>query len=329
MIEAVSRSLVLKNELSYESGKSVNGFLLARDLALSGGRLPEHVLPRNIDMNFFTQDMRFLYDQQRLDYVMSEGQRKKGYAQLKGCKPTMVGNVLEEIRRDKLERKEAVERGLSKFFDPKTGRIISTPISFGSYRSVRIFGGRELMKQGILSVLEIHTHPYSFPFSFADYNFLMIDQSIGGVGGSIILNPDYQVLAVATTQTPSLTTWEEADLFSKEWRKSFERDYKTERIKLRIKMRVLKEKGYSDERYASLIESCYEAAGKRDFTNLSFLTAQLDEIRKLRERDNDLNDLVVANHNKMVIHGSLEFARTIGLKLYISSDVQNFSAFSA
>lgn len=237
------------------------------------------------------------------------------------------------------------ERGCFLCHERKTGVFGASQINFGNYAEAtyNIF---ELMDNGFDPLIEFHTHPTDFLFSPIDYTSLLTDYYEGGVRlvpALVVLCRNVQVLALPTPQTPFLDL-EKLEEFIRKWdgelvaRNSEIESLFAQRSNLVTDAITRKAVSVQETVDNLIVEvNCNpefadlpkEKKYKR-FEEISqpFLRQLEDCEKRARRIGGKLVERVLVEKYKMnsIL---IECARSVGIKLYFSTDRRIFKEFTA
>ncbi|HRN96131.1 MAG TPA: hypothetical protein PLD54_01655, partial [Candidatus Levybacteria bacterium] len=289
-----------------------------------------------LDMGFYTPVFEYLYGEQKLGYKASESNREKFLEKYNKWSDEEKEGAIAQHLFDHFNFQTSVERSAVVYKSMQGGQFGYTTANHGSVYSTNS-EINEVIKEGGLPILEVHTHPDDALFSPIDYWRMLIN--IGGdnsnrlLNGSVVLCPSRQLMALATANTPILSGEEIDQLIAgieirnsnpkrvnqlaNRWdimlnslqRTLKENDDEFNAIRLKRGDGIITpeeyEKLYSDllDRYVNYFERYWRTKFHIDNFNLSY-------------EERMANNLVV------------DFAREINVKLYVSDNMKDFHEFS-
>lgn len=224
------------------------------------------------------------------------------------------------------------------YYDLETDSIRVTDTVRGGLNSVRS-SFVDAYKLGAFPIIEMHTHPEASLPSNVDYQFMLLGNSeakIRGIRGIAVLCPEFQLFALATDQTPILdpeglhqllTQWDEPS-----------RQYEVEGGKYlqTLENRWNRVFNFMMESYTRSQEKRGERF-KRDMQRIvEGLEPEEEEAEdentfaKTLERTNKVGPKAFGKYatylKRTFTRVQLQFARNMGIKLYMSTDFKNFVA---
>lgn len=185
---------------------------------------------RELDLSLYRDFFQDLYVQSHQVFVHSE-QYREDMEEIMLTLPTFgnqrLDDALSKFRNEVLQgvnTKGEGENGMTIFFDPKSGCVGSSEVSFGERSSVASELA-DVFERKYVPLLEVHTHPNGLMPSPQDY-WPLITNGYVNVRASIckaivVLAPNYQVMALATSETPIFDPTE-ADSFIEHWDQMFD-----------------------------------------------------------------------------------------------------------
>ena len=239
------------------------------------------------------------------------------------------------------------ERSATVFYDETAGELGLTEVRFGE----AFKGTYELVinsDDGPVRhrLFVMHTHPFDSLPSTIDYQPVLFgDPEIGHrfAPGIIVLCPDMQILALATGETPILSpdvvtqyvrSFELNDISDKDATyQSYEQVAQAAASIQQVHEDAIRR---SAERYALMTNRVN--SGRLDAkTAARILKRRLQREQARAEREGTALTDKAGKHlanahtteNRYINSLNIAFARSIGVKLYVSSDMENFDEFSA
>lgn len=196
--------------------------------------------------------------------------------------------IKNSMNEDEASSPASIERGSFVYLDQTDGAIRTTDITAGSHDSVAL-DFSEYRKKGGLELMDIHTHPDDVLFSAQDYTSLC-GSKYGQryMKAALVLCPTIQMLAFATKNTPKLSLNQSYE-YAAAWKETFNQrlqDVYVEEVKLR---EYLSKNGWNEYSLHASRTNDYESKSKN-----------------------------VANQTLV------ELSRAINIKMYISTNGQNF-----
>jgi hypothetical protein len=231
-----------------------------------------------------------------------------------------------------LINQKKAEKGVTMYYDPADKMVHGSDISVGTEFEVK-FPTAELISEGKVPMLEIHTHPSDQMFSPHDLIRMLSNVFVSGrsaVRGALVINPNLQILALPSAQTPSLLP-EDANKLVEDI--SNEVDDKSTHL-------AKKGARYEDmlEAVANnmFIESFKSAADELNAKTASVQDVEQSLFLKMESLERKRDQAIAGVQNKFVSPAMntgnqilIEMARSLQLKLYSSSDMRHFKEFTA
>jgi hypothetical protein len=306
----------------------------------------------HLDLRPYSIYLKELYDQVKVDFVLPESEREQRSASQQDFHTTdpETNDFLQESKA-RIEgirnRQAAVERSRTIYSDrDDLATIKATEIVHGTYSQVQA-GLYDVIDNGGIPLLDVHTHPSDSPFSIHDYAPIITEYFVDGpaaVNGLIVICPNIQILALATALTPMLLPEATEQLMQNsaqefEDRKNtiydplLQRFLRTQEGFIKIPFNRLQ----NFLRTASVMEEEMKTQGftddeiKRKLTDYAEehrrITAQattyLEEVLSRRQRE--CFDTIAYQGN----YRAIDFARSQRVELYSSTNFRDFYRFSA
>lgn len=338
-----NRALVPIDVPRQESGVSSDNFY---DFLLGDpASLPhEHELSSRLDVSWLASHMQELDKQARKGFALSEEERTKKIEMVEGFK--FIPREQKDSLLKGINKEVELERGQTMYLNREDYNTYLTGIRHGGPYSVE----RDLeniLDANNIPVLEMHTHSTDVLPSSADYLTLTLDPYNDGghiIRAIIVLCPRIQVLAVATRNTPSFSSWEEARQFADEVQDQFFQ-LKRERIIQLFQRKQAIEKVRSEaevENFRRTIESVAHMErklmnGPITYEELEILVHGVVEYSKaktaelaprLKRVQSRAERKFLEATEKTNTEGHIEGARKFGVKLYTATDFRHFQATS-
>lgn len=331
---SAERLLALPEAIETGPKKSVTSETFLRYLLPNMPLVPGSEFAYHFDLGFLEKSMGELYDHDKQDSILNDTGRKK----------------LEEKKEiDKMLNQTAkVERAREFFYDPKDRRLKVSGITEGTYNLVRS-DLPNITSQGKIPLLSMHTHPINVLFSAKDYMRLIVNPGTGQerfVRGTIVLCPDIQIMALATSLTPSLDDDQKIEEFEQFWQHDGVKDEVTEYREKRLeKIKNLSSK-YGEvmiknfQQQNSAIDELYDLSKAGDISSWeaeelikNVIESGLARSEKTYERFATAGSAVLTRlDNKLEWlenRINVDLARSVGVQLYTSTDRKNFYAATA
>jgi len=276
-----------------------HGFLLGRDI-------PVEALPKKIELDIYTPIMDEMYEHKEHRTYWEDTSIPLERKLKEGEKMIPI----------------AGERGCSSFIDPETMTIQFTPIIHGKEGEV----GREaynLIDQKKLPLVEIHTHPENQFFSPEDLLMLVVQYGNARfMKAALLLCPDNQILAVATSETLKYSQDELSEKLE-EWHQQYETDLD------QISLRSLAKESLNTQRLTRAIARMRKLVESGKYTKDRLLKSS----NRILERSNNYTFKESAQTSRAIFQKQnqalIGFAQMMGIQLYYSTDRKTFTAFSA
>lgn len=227
-----------------------------------------------------------------------------------------------------------VEQARVVFSDLDSGKLGVTSSTHGyGYEADPSPAIEEATKQNGLPLMFIHTHPEDVLFSPEDYALMMIkvgteNLSARLMNAGIVLLPEMQLMAVATTDTPMVSGEEVNKLLS-------ERHDRIESGQSDVLKRSLDMLGkiYERRKVVEGVAAIKKAVGEKYASLIDEQAKQFNiqegEAEQLERMSGD-TERKSKNEGAQFINSELvSFAKEIGVKLYFSQDMRTFKEFSA
>lgn len=307
-------------------------------------------LPDALDLAWAAQYMETMLNEQRLVFVHSEAEQDVLKADLEDDEQfgAFVSNDSERmLLLARMMVREPAERERTVYYDPhRSPPVIScTSVYHGSYRQVESSIFSDVLSQEMIPLLQIHTHPESRPFSPEDYLPLLTSLASYTATevsrkrvlyGSIILNPDIQMFAATTERTPLLHA-EDAKVRIANKKDQLSSEYLAELAPFREKELIaydladeviMKSKTQFFEMLAELQQEIQRGTVTEAEVHLrldAFLMDAGPEGRKATEVFQEVSAQRRRAWNRQLIR----FARDVHIDLYSSTNMRDFTIFSA
>lgn len=351
LLMTAETTAILPTRYSLATG-DITSYLFGKDLITSDD------LPAHLSLGLYSPAMRRLYSQSKDTFIVSDFLKDQAVRGLEKWRATpkiknLIANpwgkeTVEEAEQDflrTLSRKAAAEREALIFMDPSTYEIGTTRIVHGEYGRVQSDNLSEVILSGKVPLMRLHTHPTDSLFSPIDYLSLIADYP--GKGRAMksisVLCPNYQILALATNQT-TLLSRPEATRLAVEWRHIIQGDDDKDAraVKSTSEQLILDHNKYAEaslQRLALRTQNIFEGVptSLEEFEEIRAEAKKAHvEVEKaykdLEEREKGNRQILSELENWMARFSNgkiLEFARTINVALYISTNTMNFYKFSA
>lgn len=166
-----------------------------------------------LDLSFLETSLRELAEFRKIVNVFPT-------EELQRLSPEDPWGIIERLA----DKKGRAERTRTVFWDPDKNLIFITPIISGDFSSTGT-QINDLLDQDFCPMLLIHTHPSLGLFSPNDYAYLLAESDMVGkriVPALLVMSPGFQVLALATPQTPLFTSYDKVNGFIAEKNVSIE-----------------------------------------------------------------------------------------------------------
>ncbi len=255
---------------------------------------------------------------------------------------TPEGRALLEELKAIYYQKAAGERSTIIFFDRESGNLKRTPLSFGDITSTSSDYNMVIQEKGI-PVINIHTHPRNAFFSIQDFSSMLtraFSDEMPFDYASTVLCPDYQILAIATAETPVMELTEFEQLRDT-YRASPEEQKRMDELrkrKAKVEGMLATFNSNSEKNLQEYQRTLLEEVGNQpdilkariqqwaqdcqDFFDNDFSPRFNRVYAKASQQSNDYAAEVL-NRN------AVAFARAMNLKLYMATDGAHFREFSA
>lgn len=304
-----------------------------------------------LDLEIFTPQMQLLQDEAQTVYVFSEDKRKKFERDITKRQSTVnpkVYDLIEDMDKTNLEimnQQAEGERSMTIFYDPMDGLYKDSPIQHGKYAAVKV-DTIELIKDEKIPILQLHTHPADSLFSPIDYNPLLTsiyknDERI--VNATLVVCPSVQVLALPTPLSPCLS-FEELISKNEEWERKKEDVVKSisrfDKRVLGVQRAAVK---FYNELHQDVLGKALTLIDEQKEGVISegeFLSANEDlrsgykaEGKRINDRSVALVKKIALKRDSAVEHESntllIQYAREMNIQLYFSTNMKDFTAFTA
>lgn len=276
-------------------------------LLQSGDRPPE-LLPRTIDLSGYTSRIEEMYATQ-----IQRGEWEDFSVPLE-----------QRLQQRRKFIPVAGERGCTSYYDPETRTIKFTPIVHGEAGK----GRREtfdLIQQGKLPLVEIHTHPLEDFFSPQDFIPILMSFGRGRarfMKAALLLLPSSQILALASSDTSKydqsalgrmLNEWQSAQTAAGD----------------RFLQQVKDSEKANTGRLMRAHERLLKLASTGRFTADQLTKKSKDIADRARNYTNRQDSIDLSKNEQIQNQALLRFAQSNGINLYFSTNKRDFSAFTA
>ncbi len=312
---------------------------------------PDH-FARHLNLAFLTPAIEELYAKHQPVYVHTEELRQTAANFLTGqdasSPATGIEETIDELRQsfvDLASKKRPGERMLTMFYDPTDDLIKYSDIKFGEIDHVQNTT-LDVIKDNKTPLLDMHTHPDDTLFSPIDYAVLLnlLYKPAALVNASLVLCPGLQVLALATNQT-SIKEVQEINTILDEWTQEFTHRYSLRRNTLENRWQTTG--SYHSHKYVAIFTNTKDQIVhllKDAETGIISQPAALELAKEAQnqglQQAQTLNEKYSRVNLKATVKWAnfirktenevrLDFARQMGIKLYISANMRDFLHFSA
>ncbi|KKU62412.1 MAG: hypothetical protein UX87_C0049G0013 [Candidatus Amesbacteria bacterium GW2011_GWA1_47_16] len=244
-----------------------------------------------------------------------------------------VGKIFETSKQGEVE----LEQARVIIINTDTQMLGATEPVYGMGAEVNLMETLDKVPTGnSLPLIIVHTHPQDQLFSFDDYFPMLIGEPETGrrfFRGIMVLTPEMQVMAVATSDTPIFWNAKEAEQFILAHNTEFE-EMKIANVKEKLKQ--LDEIGLK-KNFLQTLEAVKAMEFDTDDATKQQLNAMVKKIQNKEvetlpelESQSQLISREGANMQGWLTNSSLvRFANMMQVKLYSSTDTRNFREFSA
>lgn len=300
-----------------------------------------------LDLSMYSPVFEHLYSEEKLGYLYSDDVRT--HHAVSRDLPEEYKEIHEQYENERVAMYSAqipVERGSVIYFDRQDKLIKYSPPQHGEVFETTS-DVYSLINEGMIPMIEVHTHPTDHLFSPIDFERVLTTYPGSKrriVNGSIVLCPDWQILAIPTFRTPYLSGDELGDRINnveKQYALSDTRDEQL--IHRKQKIDSLGEKGIytiyqkwsnqilvdlevqimngeiTREQFFEIWESKYKPMCDKEIED--FQKRILRIINKFGEQY--FTSLHRAGNNV-----NISFIRDINVKLYVSGNMKDFREFT-
>ncbi len=329
---------IVRYEQPPVSNEDVLSYLIFRNR-----RLHFDELPPQLDFSVFEGVHKELYENyEDVPEVPDADSHIAALTEQYALLSTLEGRTLLEELKTIYYQKAAGERSTIIFFDRETGYLKRTPLSFGDITSTSNDYNMVIREKGI-PVINIHTHPKNAFFSIQDFSSMLtpaFSDEMPYDYASTVLCPDYQILAIATAETPVMELTEFEKLRD-EYRISPEEQKRMDELrkrKAKVEGMLAAFNSNSEQNLQDYQRTLLEEVGNQP----DILQVRIQQwALKCRDFfDNDFSPRFNRAYSKasqqsddyaaQVYNGNaVAFARAMNLKLYMATDGAHFREFSA
>lgn len=311
-----------------------------------------------LNLEWCTDIFERMYKENKQGFVLLEEQRHK----LDSRKPVQSGNPalqiaaqyfnthIDKYKPDTSER-AAVERASTVYMDLINGRIANTEIVEGDYETV----GRdstellEIQDRGDLRLIDVHTHPGNTLFSPRDYYAIIAgdpEHNLRLFKAMIVLCPDIQIMAIPSSQTPIMPIDEATD-FVQHLKDQFQvHGEGSKKSGVTVKRTVaavdalfhtVKKDWDKVEEYAITLSVGLQKGEVDQVTAKDKLAERLEQSIKYAHKQGEkylrigekIHRRATLLDKQLTVSGLIGLARDLNVKLYSSTNMQDFYEFSA
>ncbi len=344
-----SKELALYNNEGWDkyriNSNSLTDFLVGSE-HLPGN--PTDFAPQ-LNLGIFTPPLKDLFNQTQVGYVFDEEVRSQATSSQITSEDPKSQSIWSNIQNQKeafYNMRAVVERGRTIYYNPDRQYIGASDITHGQFAKVTS-NIIDIIDAGNIPILDAHTHPENSFFSIKDFDALLINAYAGNkrlVNGVVVLCPDIQVLALATTQTPVLEPEESRGLIKKwdqRWQDEhedrqtilFNRSERVENIAWNTQLTdFIKAKEYSLEIIQKIQRgeiSEPEVQNLIDDIKTKFELKAGQDLAKFKRVFGKTLARSLSYFSRTTNGLAVEFARSNNIKLYASTDIQHFKEFTA
>ncbi len=331
-------------EATIIDSSNITDFLLYGDLNSSA----KIQFASELSMSSYTPVFEYLYGEKKLGYIFDEEVRTShlNFDDI----PDNFRSIYEAAEEERIKiysEKVDVERSSIVFYDPEEKRFYNSSAKHGEVFST-ISEAYEIARNGNFPMLEIHTHPSDHFFSPVDFSRLLHTFPHGKrrvVNGLVLLCPEWQILALPTSQTPTYSYEEMKNKITENKEKYSKENRREEQLHNRVKYikEELGERGvwkiYGKWSKKALTENASRIKN-REITEDEFIQIWTDEYQSLIDEDLNLHrkkferifsksaTQLYSHIHRGINTRNIDFVREINVKLYASEDMKNFREFS-
>lgn len=350
-METTERPLLPPGEIQHVDSSNFLLYLADLDMFSPNPRFGNY-----LNLDWCTDVFTRMYQKNKQGLVVPEEARKM----LDAMQPVQATNPALQIavkytnsyidkHKPDTSKKDAVERASTVYMDFVNGRIANTKIVEGEYRSVLPDGAEllEISDRGDLRLIDVHTHPTDTLFSPPDYYQLIAgdpEHNLRLFKAIIVLCPDIQIMAIPTSQTPIMPPDEATDHLSQLKNEFYETDseksgvvLKRHKVITNALLRTVKKDWDETQEYVRTLAveiqkgSVDQTAAEDKLAGhlepaFGYAHKQGQKYLRIAEKISHRANLLDAQLTASLL---MKCARDLNVKLYSSTNMQDFYEFSA